>query len=192
MTPHDLHDFADSVLLTWGDEDDFKHFLPRMIELCVQYQRSTCAGLRADALFHRLNFADWRSWTEAEVGAIDQFLEVWFLSTLKSFPSISKLSDVIHVLGSAEKDVSPYLTVWTASTSESAYRHFISEHVELASRNAFAKSSYDRINEWLFSESTINWLLAGAFLHGNMDWIGELFQTIDEIELLSAFKKSGR
>lgn len=35
LTLDDLHQFIDSSLSTWGTVDDYRHFLPRMMELFV-------------------------------------------------------------------------------------------------------------------------------------------------------------
>src|SRR4051812_26383746 len=38
LTSEDLREYAGDALLTWGDADDFRHFLPRIFEIVVSAQ----------------------------------------------------------------------------------------------------------------------------------------------------------
>lgn len=54
----DLRDYAVDAILTWGDEEVFKHFLPRLFELSVAV--SAPEQLRADReiLFRKFHHAN--------------------------------------------------------------------------------------------------------------------------------------
>src|SRR5262249_9287001 len=67
----DLASYAASVFLTVGDVADFRYFLPRLLELSA-----TVGGWwpSPEVAIGKLKLAGWRSWREAEQGAIEAFL----------------------------------------------------------------------------------------------------------------------
>ena len=64
-------------MTTFGDEDDFKHFLPRLLELFVVDH----SGSRYDVctLFGKLQYANWESWTSRQVNSVQEFVRLWLL-----------------------------------------------------------------------------------------------------------------
>src|SRR5438093_641899 len=55
LTARDLDDYAFSALLTWGDVEDFKHFLPRLFELLTFDVLET----DPEVLLSKLRYAGW-------------------------------------------------------------------------------------------------------------------------------------
>jgi hypothetical protein len=55
----DLEKYASHALLTWGDEDDFRHFLPRLFEL-ADLEHLSSSDLHI--IFGKLRHAGWRAW----------------------------------------------------------------------------------------------------------------------------------
>jgi len=63
------------AMTTFGDSDDFKHFLPRLFELYVVDHMGAPYGVAT--LFAKLEYAGWASWPSAEREAIRSFVRVW-------------------------------------------------------------------------------------------------------------------
>lgn len=62
-------------MTTFGDLDDFKHFLPRLIELHIQAPFETPYG--AYILFDKLAYARWLNWPENERSAVTAIIQDW-------------------------------------------------------------------------------------------------------------------
>ena len=70
--PPDLKQYATDALLVWGNETDFKHFLPRIFELAVAHGEEF---VDPQIVFHKLRHADWRYWPMFEQSAIEHFFD---------------------------------------------------------------------------------------------------------------------
>ena len=70
----DMYHFMTSALTTFGDLEDYKHFLPRILELVI-----LSSDVRDDFLtYEKLNYAQWKTWETNEIKAIKSVLE-WSL-----------------------------------------------------------------------------------------------------------------
>jgi hypothetical protein len=78
LTSEDLSRYAWKAMSTFGDEEDFKHFLPRMLELMALGD----SPVDDDLLLHKLEYAKWRTWPAEEVQAVEAFLLEWWQSSL--------------------------------------------------------------------------------------------------------------
>ncbi|MGH2583337.1 MAG: hypothetical protein ACRDJE_00310 [Dehalococcoidia bacterium] len=76
----DLGKFGGEVLYTWGDERDFKHFLPRLLDLAA-FDAGYWPDL--DALFRKLDYGKWRTWPESERRAIESFLRAYLSAAVE-------------------------------------------------------------------------------------------------------------
>lgn len=70
LTGQDLSKYAMKALTTWGDEDEFRHYLPRLLELLAVERSWTDAA----TLLGKLSTARWRSWPEPEQRAVEEYL----------------------------------------------------------------------------------------------------------------------
>ena len=75
LTWADLGIFAFKALTNFGDADDFRHFLPRLLELYVLDHSGAPHTLFM--LFEKLNAAKWTNWPADEVAAIRRFIDAW-------------------------------------------------------------------------------------------------------------------
>ena len=70
----DLEKYAFEALTSWGNELDFKHFLPRLLELQAF---DTAWLLEAEILLEKLHLANWRKWSQAEQATVEAYLTAW-------------------------------------------------------------------------------------------------------------------
>ncbi|WP_114777428.1 hypothetical protein [Botryobacter ruber] len=80
FTGDELAFFAFKVCYTWGGTDDYKHFLPRFLELIAQYKE---ALIESWVVFDKLNYCHWRDWPKQEYDAILLYLESLWLQLLQ-------------------------------------------------------------------------------------------------------------
>ncbi len=76
MNSKDFGPYPGKAMTTFGDEDDYRHFLPRLLEL-------EALGYYPDLqwILMKLDYAGWKKWDKKEVDAILNFFRV-LLSTL--------------------------------------------------------------------------------------------------------------
>jgi hypothetical protein len=75
MTWHDFGVYLFKAMTTFGEVEDFKHFLPRLFEL--YFLDHGGAPYSLFILFNKLNHADWTSWPQAEIASIQKYIQSW-------------------------------------------------------------------------------------------------------------------
>ena len=85
-----------------GDVEDFKHFLPRILELYVRDIEN--APYDVGVLFSKLDYAHWNTWHEVEHNAVAKTIDAWLqdLQNSKSEKDSSILEEVMDNLYSYE------------------------------------------------------------------------------------------
>ena len=63
------------AMTTFGDESDFKHFLPRILELCLLDYEGALWDVAV--ILGKLDYAGWASWPEPEIQAVRRFVGAW-------------------------------------------------------------------------------------------------------------------
>jgi hypothetical protein len=135
LIKEDLRRYAEDALLVWGDERDFKHFLPRICELfcnCELYADEISEGYFLYAphvLFTKFRFGNWRGWPATEQVAVERFLNAIWTGFLSDPPDEDRISepfqeaeDVVCSIAQCEDDLSCYLTAWIEDERLSASR----------------------------------------------------------------------
>ena len=130
LGPKDLRTYAYDALYTWGDEVDFRHFLPRIMELLAQANGDGPAFVDPESVFHKLSYqsscsSGWRTWPPEEQRAIADYTLALWGALLDSEPT--ELSDSafswLCAFAQAADDLSPYLQQWMAASSANAHRN---------------------------------------------------------------------
>jgi hypothetical protein len=133
LTKEDLRPYAEDALLVWGDERDFKHFLPRICELfcsCELYADEICDGYFLFAphiLFTKFRYGNWRTWAVNEQEAVERFLKAVWTDFLEDSPKVDEgcepfgePEDVVCSIAQCEDDLSSYLTAWIEDERQAA------------------------------------------------------------------------
>jgi hypothetical protein len=133
LMPDELSRYGAKALTTWGGEDDYRHFLPRMFEI-VGFEGFSWPD--AEIVLGRLNDARWHAWPRDEQEAVTVYLGALWRWHLCEFDESAYLSrgDILCAIGRVIDDLSPYLRVWEEAQSLAATRHIaylvmISENV---------------------------------------------------------------
>jgi hypothetical protein len=153
----DLQEFARSVLLTVGNRDDFRHFLPRMFELSTLVAEPS-AWPYSD-LVGRLEFAEWRSWPKKEQEAIEKFLRAWWEATISSYPSQVAVSTILRALAEIYSDLIPFLNYWLDCDSMNAYLQYLDNLWVLEDKDSsFGDMHIAQFQSWLTERKTEEWV----------------------------------
>lgn len=149
----DINHFMTSAITTYGDVNDYKHFLPRILELTLDYD-----VLSDFVIFEKLEYANWKSWQENEVSAVEVFFESLFIFYLKNNSNSFELSDVINLsikyLG--EKRT---FNIWKENLSESHLSFFVDYKLGISDLLLldFKKTLFEK---WICSDFILNKLEA--------------------------------
>lgn len=185
LTAEDLGLYAWKAMTTWGSEEDFKHFLPRLAEL---YAGGSLAGFCDDEMFgSKLHFARWLSWRVREVNAVRAFLRAWLDDRLGRKPEEKEVGECLASIALAENEIGPYLKAWWRAEGSTAVRQF----------EAFAYSNARSLNKtrelgiwwqetganqqeavrWMLSKGWADRLEAESVAHANEPWAERMMQT---------------
>lgn len=114
LSAGDLERYAWKAMTTWGETEDFKHFLPRLLELLATGCRF---DLDADTVVGKILYADWKDWPEEEREAVVRFLRAWWRIAIRRAPDDSELfdaNDCLGFIGMLMDDMNPFLQDWSA------------------------------------------------------------------------------
>jgi hypothetical protein len=127
LGPDELKRYAFKAMSTWGDENDFRHFLPRIFELVSVDGESL--PIDPEILFKKLAYGHWQTWPSDERQAITGFLEALWSNVLDHFPCEISAEDCLCAIAQAADDMTRYLDRWRIGQSLAHAKHF-AEFVE--------------------------------------------------------------
>lgn len=107
-----LRPYAANVMFTVGGVDDFRYFLPRLLEIACGEGFS---WPDFESVVGRLRFAEWSSWQDEKRDAVHNFLAALWANALASGPDEEDVDTVLCAIGNAEDDLKPYLTEWASA-----------------------------------------------------------------------------
>jgi hypothetical protein len=111
----ELGAYAGWAMTTVGDANDYRHFLPRILELGLL--DLPWMGLEPWGIAGKLTYGDWRKWPSEEQGAIEAFFQsAWAVTVADDWIEPRWFVGLVH-LG---LDIDPALQVWIEATSPSA------------------------------------------------------------------------
>lgn len=126
LTADDLAAYAFRAMTTVGDVSDFKHFLPRLLELIG------LAGFPIDkeVVFGKLQYGKWREWPATERAAVEAYLdELWTRArrrTLRADPSVpEEIGSWLCALARAEANLGNYLDAWADDSAPEAHANLL-------------------------------------------------------------------
>lgn len=197
LSLENLNKYLWKAVTTWGTVDDYKHFLPRMLELTPSIDDSDVFIVGS-----KLGYAKFDEWPESERKAVIDFLQIWWNQELSQFPPDGHLwdfpcarsDDCLQCLSFATKDVRAFLEIWQKNPHISAIRHlshFILEHVEsLTSKKELewcgpkGELLYQekQIIAFLLDDRTLKKLETAFFSYSNAPFAFEFSEAVKKLE----------
>lgn len=160
----DLREYACDALLVWGDENTFKHLLPRIFELFLTIPNPTLQLIDGEILFSKFRHGMWRAWPEAEQNAVEHFLHAIWAHALESPQCDDHNLDTeawLCMIAQCEDKLEPYLRYWIADDRlpaslalSSLIRISAVTHSKKAGRNPFwdgRDAQYAELQRWVRS-----------------------------------------
>jgi hypothetical protein len=110
----ELSRYAFKAMTTWGAVEDYKHFLPRILELIAVGANDAYLGLQLDLVADKLHHGGLSGWPPAERDALHRYTEALWRELLRRDPddrsesATEILAGCAHMIG----DVQPFLDAW--------------------------------------------------------------------------------
>lgn len=92
LSYNEIGPFFRSAISTFGYVEDFKHFLPRILELM---QDPNCYVLGDFLTFEKLNYSEWKNWNIDEIEAIKTYLQELLIDALNN--NLDTVEDYIEL-----------------------------------------------------------------------------------------------
>jgi hypothetical protein len=164
LSPNDLAHYSFKAMTTWGSEDDFKHFLPRLFEIVAREGEDFTD---AEIVLAKLAYGKWRSWPRDEQAAIEDFFHALWLDVLSRHPHPLSADSCLCAIAGSVQDMSFYLDAWSAATPLPAMMHLAEFVVGNASGLAGTKSGVRLANAFwsdrpVQAKQVWDWLRAPA------------------------------
>lgn len=122
LTRDNLLKFALSALYTWGTLDDFRHFLPRLLDFAAELDHPW--EVDAEILLSKLAYGEWQRWPEGEQLALRAFFMARWQATLAaSAVDSGQVEDWLCAIAQAENDLTAYLAAWATNPAPRAREH---------------------------------------------------------------------
>lgn len=167
LTSEDLSRFAGKAITTWGDENDLRHFLPRMLELTAELNTPYDIGI----LYQKLEDAGWRNWPASEQEAINNFSPALWKDLLQDDSDKAEdiFSEYFRALAHSYPAFPDLLNAWDQEISYAAVKHLANyifeENQFIFNPRRLAKDlrHNDVFRQWLVSEKTTDKLTTAFF-----------------------------
>ena len=182
LQPGDLSRFAFRALTTWGSFDEFKHFLPRLLEIAATLpvvERGVWTDF--EILMGKLAYGEWEKWPRRERDAVREYLHSLWAELLIRFPFQIDVDRCLCGIARAEEDVSHYLDAWDEARTVVALRHFsefLDDNVFTLLRNErLANAYWDDRDEQV--RQVVRWLVDPAAIASRQQMLVDILSPVD-------------
>lgn len=185
-----LRIFYFKVMTTWGNVDDFRHFLPRIFELLATLDTGWEEWIALD----KLRYGHWQTWPMLEKNAVDNYLLALWNELLNTDLEIADAAffDYFPAIMNAYPNVELLLSIWSEFKTPVSIKRLI----DFVDRNADMVvgskrlSVFDRDAEpgmllfcWLTSKTTIETLTTIFFQNPEAEYATQLSSLIQLLEV---------
>lgn len=152
----DISKYVFKAMTTWGDVNDFKHYLPRIFELAATRK------LMVDTfvVFGKLHYGKWNEWEADEQEVILKFLKAWWKFDINNATYFN--ASVLIEINKTLHDLKGMLNVWNVSIDTQGFRNYVdfveTHYYDLNEKNKlFNDLNQDELRtliEWVKSKSS--------------------------------------
>jgi hypothetical protein len=175
LSAQDLEEYSRKAMTTWGDNRDFRHFLPRLFELLPHPSE---ALLDPETIFGKLNYGEWSEWPEEERKAIIEYCDKLWRYVLSSRGPIDPVEDYLRGIAQVIDDLEPYLIYWQESIQKLPLLR-----LEWLIQEYLNYGSTPQIVSWLTSQNTLRYFQEKALTaKRNKKIIGEIVIKLKQLQ----------
>lgn len=187
----DLQRYAFKALTTWGTSEEYRYFLPRLLELSALFPNSSPVDV--ETVCGKLVYAHWETWPAEEHAAINDYLLAFWQLQLCDDEQRYASEDYLEAISRALTDLSPFLTSWRESRGAPALlllASFVLKHGYMMSINGTPgwldeAARQQQIIDWLLEPETLQQLEDGYFRFVDEPFADEIALAVDTLSILS-------
>ena len=153
----ELSRYAFKAMTTWGDVEDFKHYLPRILEL------TSLKKLHIDTfiILDKLNYGKWRTWKQSEIVAVEKFLKSWWKYEVntKGYFDLELLFGIKNLI----KDLPSLLEDWNLDLHSPGFKNYVDLIENHYYKLMLKDSTFENLSTWE-TKIFIQWIQKNAHL----------------------------
>ena len=151
LEDEDLSRYAFKAMSTWGDTDDFKHYLPRIFELLA----TTNFSVDTFVVLGKLDYGEWSTWTENEQKSITDFLMAWWTDLIKYKSSfdIEAFTEIYKLIENMDQLLDP----WKIHFDDNSFKNFVELIFYYYNDLTHSKKEFKALDE-RSTEKLIEWI----------------------------------
>lgn len=160
LQPEDLRRYAFKAMSTWGGAEDFKHYLPRILELVATGE----LGVDPPIAVGKLSTAKWETWPADEKDAVRAVLRSWWCEARVG--DAWTVMDCLASIARVEPSVGPYLDAWWSDDRAAARQSMLGLLADVAPDllkdrkvNAFWDDGGRQLEDWFSAPDKLEALL---------------------------------
>ncbi|MEV7012638.1 hypothetical protein [Streptosporangium sp. NPDC051022] len=158
LTASALSSYASHAVSTWGDFEEFKHYLPRLLELLILEELD---GFHAVTVMRWVG-AGWQSLSQVEQEAVVAVVDAWWRWTLHDYPRDVDVMVMIEIIADdLDLDLAPYLAEWETLNAETAARHMAWLVEDFTVHSVSRTDWYAGLEAWMNGSAPATILRAG-------------------------------
>lgn len=169
LEDEDLSRYAFKAMTTWGDVNDYKHYLPRIFELTATRK------LIVDTFvtLGKLDYGNWKEWDNNEQESINEFLKAWWKYDINTATYFD--TEIFIELNKLIGDIPSMLKDWNLNVDSQGFRNYVDliedYYYELKGKNkTFKKLSDQELTAFInWIEINSSKLEAGFFEYAETD-----------------------
>lgn len=156
----DLEPYSWHAIWTVGTEDDFRYFVPRLLELMVRE-----GAFQPEVVAKKLRLAGWCAWSAPEQAAIHEYFRAFWSAVFARTFWFIDASSAVCVLGNVFDDLVPFLSVWLSADEPAAVRELVefSQSEASSAASGFINQPFwderpdqmKQVADWLTSQETL-------------------------------------
>jgi hypothetical protein len=185
LSAQDLFRFHFKSMTTWGDENDFKHFLPRLMELETEFNGFTEIAL----LYNKLEYAQFKTWPVEEQSSVYEFTLALWISLLTDPATVAEweFHQYFESIANIYPDTNLVLKIWEENNTFVSLK-YLADYVLEKHTNIFrGDQKYQKylkclspFKQWLLSANVIR-KMEQAFFEFEKDPFAENFSWAEKI-----------
>lgn len=129
----DLSRYAFKAMTTWGDLNDYKHYLPRIFELSAKRKLMVDTSVTLG----KLDYAQWEEWDKEEQESVTDFLTAWWKYDINNATYFDTV--VLIELLKYLKDLNSMLKSWNVNIYTQGFKNYVEliefYYYEIAGKN---------------------------------------------------------